>query len=106
MTWLQIFQKNCHTKRSAERKTLSTCNASEIDIFSKVALTIERYISLCNPFLRYRFNVKASHFIVTVVTFSMLYNVPRFFEWKTHSELEERTCLENLLMQTGNVVNY
>ena len=36
----------------------------------------------------------------------MLYNVPRFFEWKTHSELEERTCLENLLMQTGKRVNY
>jgi hypothetical protein len=64
-----------------------------------VALTVERYISLCWPYLRYRFNIKAWYYIITVVTFSVLYNTPRFFEWMTYTEAYERPCLSSLLEQ-------
>ena len=67
---------------------MSLCSST----LTTVALTIERYISLCNPFFRYRFNVKAWHFMATVITFSICYNLPRFFEFKTNSILETKSC--------------
>ena len=45
--------------------------------FTTVALTVERYISLCSPYLRYTYNIRASHFILPVIVFSTLYNMPR-----------------------------
>ena len=60
------------------------------------ALTVERYISICWPFLRYRFEIKASYYIWSVVTFSIIYNTPRFFEWQTYSEAIQRPCLSEL----------
>ena len=67
---------------------MSLCSST----LTTVALTIERYVSLCNPFFRYRFNVKAWHFMATVITFSICYNLPRFFEFKTNSILETKSC--------------
>lgn len=63
--------------------------------FTTVALTVERYISICKPFLRYRFDIKSWYYIVIVVTFSVIYNTPRFFEWMTISEPIERPCLSS-----------
>ena len=74
---------------------MSLCSSS----LTTVALTVERYISLCWPYLRYRFNIKAWYFIVTVVTFSVVYNTPRFFEWMTYTEAVERPCFSSLLHQ-------
>ena len=45
--------------------------------FTTVALTVERYISLCSPYLRYTYNIRAQHFILPVLVFSTLYNMPR-----------------------------
>ena len=45
--------------------------------FTTVALTVERYISLCSPYLRYTYNIRAHHFILPVLVFSTLYNMPR-----------------------------
>ena len=56
---------------------------------------MERYISICKPFLRYRFDIKSWYYIVIVVTFSVIYNTPRFFEWMTISEPIERPCLSS-----------
>ena len=66
---------------------------------------MERYISICKPFLRYRFDIKSWYYIVTVVTFSVIYNTPRFFEWMTISEPIERPCLSSLYQQ-GNFMYY
>ena len=60
--------------------------------FTTVTLTIERYISLCAPYLRYTHGIKTAHYIVPVLVFSTLYNSPRFFEWRTHSEKSLRPC--------------
>jgi len=69
--------------------------------FTTVALTVERYISICWPFLRYRFEIKASYYIWSVVTFSVIYNTPRFFEWQTYSEAIQRPCLSELYKVPG-----
>ena len=57
-----------------------------------VALTVERYLSLCVPFLRYRYNLRPVHYIVSVLVFSAVYNTPRFFEWRTLTEEDRRPC--------------
>ncbi len=72
--------------------------------FTTVTLTVERYISLCWPYLRYRFDLKPRYYIMTVITFSVLYNTPRFFEWYTYSESYERPCL-SLILQEGKREN-
>ena len=46
--------------------------------------------------MRYRFEIKASYYIWSVVTFSVIYNTPRFFEWQTYSEAIQRPCLSEL----------
>ena len=74
---------------------------SRIHIRIFQALTVERYISICMPFLRYRFDIKSWYYIVTVVTFSVIYNTPRFFEWMTTSEPIERPCYLSSLYQQG-----
>ncbi|TRY77947.1 hypothetical protein TCAL_09774 [Tigriopus californicus] len=66
--------------------------------FSTVGLTIERYISVCWPYFCYRFRIRASYFIVPVITFSILYNVPRFFEWRTVSEVVEIPCQQRIFV--------
>ena len=63
--------------------------------FTTVTLTIERYISLCAPYLRYTHGIRSIHYIIPVLIFSTLYNSPRFFEWRTHSEIGVRPCAQH-----------
>ena len=72
--------------------------------FTTVTLTIERYISLCAPYLRYTHGIKSVHYIIPVLVFSTFYNSPRFFEWRTHSEISVRPCFDPMdMMEGGNV---
>jgi len=52
-------------------------------VYTTVALTVERYISVGFPFFRQRHNLKAWVFIVPVAIFIVGYNIPRFFELET-----------------------
>jgi len=52
-------------------------------VYTTVALTIERYISVVMPFFRQRHNLKAWMFLSPVATFVVLYSLPRFFELET-----------------------
>ena len=63
--------------------------------FTTVTLTIERYISLCAPYLRYTHGIRSLHYIIPVLIFSTFYNSPRFFEWRTHSEIAIMPCLRH-----------
>ena len=42
-----------------------------------------RYIAVCAPFFRLRHNIKARFYILPIVLFAPLYNIPRFFEFET-----------------------
>lgn len=52
-------------------------------VYTTVALTVERYISVVVPFFRQRHNLKAWVFIVPVAIFVIAYSIPRFFEVET-----------------------
>ena len=41
-----------------------------------------RYIAICAPFFRLRHNIKAWYYMVPIVLFACIYNIPRFFELK------------------------
>ena len=58
-----------------------------------MALTVERYLSLCVPFMRYRYNLRPIHYILSVLIFSTAYNSPRFFEWETWTDVYDRPCV-------------
>ena len=60
--------------------------------FTTVALTVERFISVCKPYLTVRYNIRSRHFILPVLIFSLLYNLPRFFEWRTVVEDSVKSC--------------
>ena len=46
-------------------------------VYTTVALTVERYISVVMPFFRQRHNVKASCFLAPVAIFVIIYSLPR-----------------------------
>ena len=71
--------------------------------FTTVTLTIERYISLCAPYLRYTHGIKTIHYIIPVLVFSTVYNCPRFFEWRTHSEVAVRPCIARFGTGTNGI---
>ena len=47
------------------------------------SLILFRYITICAPFFYLRHNIKAWYYIVPIVLFATLYNIPRFFELKS-----------------------
>ena len=52
-------------------------------IYSKVAITIERYLIVCHPFYVMSHRWKAKLYILPIITFSVVYNLPKFFEIQT-----------------------
>ena len=56
----------------------------------------DRYIAVCFPFFRLRHNLKARYYIVPILLFAPLYNLPRFFEFETVKEVRF-ACLDDKL---------
>ena len=58
-----------------------------------------RYIAICTPFLRIKYNIKTVAYILPILLFCPLYNLPRFFEFKHKSsnvtEYTKWNCTEN-----------
>lgn len=50
--------------------------------YSTIAITIERFLSIRLPFFIQKHNIKARLFILPVMLFAILYNLPRFFEYQ------------------------
>jgi hypothetical protein len=48
----------------------------------QLVLPASRYIAVCAPFFRLRHNIKARFYILPILLFAPLYNVPRFFEFR------------------------
>eukprot|EP00095_Tigriopus_kingsejongensis_P007527 maker-scaffold103_size370364-snap-gene-2.27 protein:Tk07527 transcript:maker-scaffold103_size370364-snap-gene-2.27-mRNA-1 annotation:"fmrfamide receptor" len=52
-------------------------------IYFTMAITLERYFTVCHPFFRVSHSWSAKVYIVPIVSFALLYNLPKFFELKT-----------------------
>lgn len=49
-------------------------------VYCTIALALERFLAVCYPFLPRRHVYSTRTFIIPVISFSFLYNVPKFFE--------------------------
>jgi hypothetical protein len=45
-----------------------------------VSVTLERYIAVCYPLMK---AIKHRYLLVPTITFAILYNLPKFFEFRT-----------------------
>ena len=52
-------------------------------IYSTLAITVERYLIVCHPFYTVSHKWSAWRYILPIVTFSLVYNLPKFFELYT-----------------------
>ena len=52
-------------------------------VYSKLSITIERYLIVCHPFYVWSHNWKARVYIIPIIIFSVVYNIPKFFEIET-----------------------
>ena len=58
-------------------------------IYFTIAISIERYLVICRPFLHLTRSVEPKFYIIPTLCFSIIFNIPHFFEWKV-----ERIYLE------------
>lgn len=61
-------------------------------IYCTIAITIERYFTVCHPFFRISHSMPAKMYIIPILTFSFLYNLPKFFELTTIIEDVSKMC--------------
>lgn len=52
-------------------------------IYFTMAITVERYLTVCHPFYKLSHEWPAKAYIIPIFLFSFLYNIPKFFELKT-----------------------
>ena len=52
-------------------------------IYSTIAITLERFLAVCHPFYAISHRWRANRYIIPIVMFSLLYNIPIFFEIKS-----------------------
>ena len=55
-------------------------------IYCTVNISIERYMTVCQPFIVAAHKWPAQRTIIPIIVFSILYNVPHFFEFETIPE--------------------
>ena len=53
--------------------------------YTTVAITVERFLAVRSPFFIQRHNIKARLFILPVLFYAVLYNIPRFFEFRVNT---------------------
>ena len=49
-------------------------------IYFTMAITVERYVTVCHPFYRVSHSWPTKRFVLFLVVFAILYNIPTFFE--------------------------
>ena len=65
-------------------------------LYCQIAMTIERYLVVCHPFYMVAKEWSVKRYIIPLVTFSIIYNLPKFFEidtsfcGSTQRHIEER----------------
>ena len=43
-----------------------------------------RYIAVCTPFFRMKYNIKSVAYVLPILIFAPVYNIPRFFEFDSN----------------------
>ena len=74
----------CHTYFIAAPYVLPTFEiGSTGSIYFTMAVCIERYFVVCRPFWYHERAIPSRRYTIPIICFSVLYNIPRFFEVRT-----------------------
>ena len=57
-------------------------------IYFTMAITVERYFTVCHPFYRVSHSWPAKAYVIPIVSFALIYNIPKFFEIRTRPPLD------------------
>jgi hypothetical protein len=68
-------------------------SGTEIKVFFVASF---RYVAVCAPFFRLKHNLKARFYILPILLFAPLYNMPRFFEFRSETNVTYR-CVDHLV---------
>ena len=55
-----------------------------------VAVSVERYLAICRPLYHRTHSWPTHFFVIPILSFSIFYNVPKFFEMESTTTLEEK----------------
>ena len=64
-------------------------------IYFTIAISIERYLVICRPFLHLTRSIAPRFYIIPTVLFSIIFNIPHFFEWKIEKNDHEMELGDN-----------
>ena len=56
-------------------------------VYFTTGITIERYLTVCHPFFMFSRNLSTKPISIGIILFSIVYNLPKFFEMSTSYEL-------------------
>ncbi|XP_023344148.1 FMRFamide receptor [Eurytemora carolleeae] len=65
-------------------------------IYCTVAIAVERYTIVCHPFFKFSAEWKARMYLIPIVVFSLLFNLPKFFELTTEYDYINKEGFKNL----------
>ena len=71
--------------------------ASTASIYSTMAIAFERYLIICHPFYVVNYKWPAKRYIIFILVFSIIYNLPRFFSMATFA------CVNGTLQSISNL---
>lgn len=79
------------------------------NIYLTLAITIERYTTVCHPFYKISHAWRSSTYIVPIAVFSTLYNIPKFFELRVEqrdpsSLIVNGTNIDDVLTQENEAI--
>ena len=64
-------------------------------VYCTVAISLERYLTVCHPFYLASKRWSAKRYIIPIIVFSLLYNASRFFELRTNCNLSNYQEIQN-----------
>ena len=65
-------------------------------IYFTIAMTVERYLTVCHPFYHHSHTWPTKLYVLPLLLFSIVYNLPRFFELNVETEIETANSTTSL----------
>ncbi len=62
------------------------CEIDHRSIYFTMAMTIERYMTVCHPFYHHSHAWPTRCYVLPILLFSLFYNIPRFFDLEANVE--------------------